>query len=1084
MTVDLSPYLRKTSDLRAHRSPVTTLAWSADGKLLLSGDADGVSHLWSLSTSSVPRFTWRTPSGSPVVSAAWHSDSRHVALGSHKGTIEIWDARLGRRLSLDEVSSPVHSLAWSPHDRRLAIGGDRMVHFRRYSDAWTLEAAEHGIGHLSEVLRVLWTRDAARVLTATANGTIGVWSSSESDNQLRDIIAAKGIRAHDGEIHAFALSTQGECLTSCGLDGSIRNWRTSDRQLSAVKDLDGELLLDVHFAHGDALLIVHGQDFIHVLSRENLGELARLQCPGTLEPYRSSIATDPINPRLATSDVETNAIAVWAVDYKGLVRHALVTKDRRMAAAVLLVGEPGAGKTTLGRRLSGRPFDGDHAANAFEVQRLQTDTRQVDESSTETREIAVWDLPPMEDPMLARRIAAPRVSLTVLVLHPEPGSELFHNIGRWRAARQRWRVPTHEGFDIRLAVVMHSDDLASPPTGADAKTLCEALAVEHLAFACARRDDDIAAVLGRIRDAIDWSFVPCVETKDLCDTVHALLAEQRARGHHVDDLGGLRATFDSSRPGHLQDTQKDFASAIGYFEALGSVRYLPVTQQVVHSPEALYTYLDAVVRGAQEDPEHMGRVPLDQLEAGRGRQFKLTEKHRLDRPQERRLLSGIVEEMTDSRIAQKVSTDGVTYLVLPAKLARAAERAELPLRTVWHCRFAGAVSDIFRSLVVRLLGLEEHYLRPQLWSNCATFQTPKGHACGIYLDHTAGHDGRLEVLFDDGAEDTERQALAEMTRKHVERRAPDMEWTRAAPVVEPSMRAQSGIRPRVLLYNCSRSSQGAKNVQSIGERLAARDVDAWSLEREVLPGQRRRQQVLDAMSDCRLAVFFVSDELAANERSDLLAMLESGCSVIPAILPHAPVTFSLRGTPLAEYEPVDFRDYSKDSMEALYNGITALWSRLQDEAQGRVMGSGHVFISYPRADADATTRLVTALQARGHSIWWDRLIPAGAYWEQDILDAVNSSYAFLACISASLASRHESQVFKEIQQAASRQQQLAPGRRFIIPVRLSPGPVPAVSLGDGRTLASLQRFDFFDDSDDLSGLTKVLDLARSQSERS
>ncbi len=44
----------------------------------------------------------------------------------------------------------------------------------------------------------------------------------------------------------------------------------------------------------------------------------------------------------------------------------------------------------------------------------------------------------------------------------------------------------------------------------------------------------------------------------------------------------------------------------------------------------------------------------------------------------------------------------------------------------------------------------------------------------------------------------------------------------------------------------------------------------------------------------------------------------------------------------------------------------------------------HLFISYSRSDRDAIERLAAALEAAGHSVWWDRHIRGGASFAKDI----------------------------------------------------------------------------------------------------
>lgn len=58
-----------------------------------------------------------------------------------------------------------------------------------------------------------------------------------------------------------------------------------------------------------------------------------------------------------------------------------------------------------------------------------------------------------------------------------------------------------------------------------------------------------------------------------------------------------------------------------------------------------------------------------------------------------------------------------------------------------------------------------------------------------------------------------------------------------------------------------------------------------------------------------------------------------------------------------------------------------------------------IFISYARADRDRIEALAAALEADGHSVWWDRHIGAGAEFSTDIEKALHGSKTVIVCWS-------------------------------------------------------------------------------------
>jgi WD40 repeat protein len=87
----------------------------------------------------------------------------------------------------------------------------------------------------------------------------------------------------------------------------------------------------------------------------------------------------------------------------------------------------------------------------------------------------------------------------------------------------------------------------------------------------------------------------------------------------------------------------------------------------------------------------------------------------------------------------------------------------------------------------------------------------------------------------------------------------------------------------------------------------------------------------------------------------------------------------------------------------------------------------HIFISYSRRDTDTLRELASALEAAGHSIWWDvRSIRAGADWQRAIGTGIVDSDAVILMLSThSVASEW---VRKELEIARSQHKAILPVR--------------------------------------------------------
>merc|ERR1711916_33197 len=79
--------------LKGHSSSVESVAWSADGRRVVSGSSDKTIRIWDVETGMEEK---RLEGHSDHVSSvAWSADGRRVVSGSDDGTIRIWDVETG-----------------------------------------------------------------------------------------------------------------------------------------------------------------------------------------------------------------------------------------------------------------------------------------------------------------------------------------------------------------------------------------------------------------------------------------------------------------------------------------------------------------------------------------------------------------------------------------------------------------------------------------------------------------------------------------------------------------------------------------------------------------------------------------------------------------------------------------------------------------------------------------------------------------------------------------------------------------------------------------------------------------------------
>ncbi|MEO1391572.1 MAG: WD40 repeat domain-containing protein [Cyanobacteria bacterium J06634_5] len=272
--------------LKGHEDWARAVAFSPDGKTIVTGSEDQTVRLWNRQGKLLRVITGHqgwvravafSPDGKTILSAGdantlrlWYADGRkkktlyghedwvrtiafspdgqRIASGSDDQTVKIWGVEGTIQQTFNQRSS-VHSVAWSADGRSVVSGGDDdSVH------VWQLKGPPEPIckGHTGIVWSARWQRSQTEkgsenrtknrtektLLSAGSDNTIKIWTGQRSANKLwtGEAQLVKSVVSHQRGVHSVDWSPTGEFFASASADHSVRIWTAKGE---AVRSLTG-----------------------------------------------------------------------------------------------------------------------------------------------------------------------------------------------------------------------------------------------------------------------------------------------------------------------------------------------------------------------------------------------------------------------------------------------------------------------------------------------------------------------------------------------------------------------------------------------------------------------------------------------------------------------------------------------------------------------------------------------------------------------------------------------------------------------------------------------------------------------------
>jgi hypothetical protein len=223
----LAEYGGELHTFTGHEGGVKAVAYSPDGKYLLSGGEDQTLRLWDVARGKEARIF--TGHRDAVTSVAFSPDGRLAVSGSSDSTLRLWEVASGHELQATEnLGWKVTSVAFSPDGKFvLSAADDNQVKL------WALPKVERVrafTGHSWRVTSVAFSPDGNFSLSGSEDDSLKLWDVARGQE-------VRSFRNGLANVTCVAFSPDGRFALSGGRDKEIKLWNlTSGRQ---VQEFDG-----------------------------------------------------------------------------------------------------------------------------------------------------------------------------------------------------------------------------------------------------------------------------------------------------------------------------------------------------------------------------------------------------------------------------------------------------------------------------------------------------------------------------------------------------------------------------------------------------------------------------------------------------------------------------------------------------------------------------------------------------------------------------------------------------------------------------------------------------------------------------
>ena len=802
--------------LRGHTRTINRLAWSPDGKQLASPATDGTVIVWNAEDWDFRRLEMVDRKGGSsedeIRQVAWSTYEDRLALISARGAVHIYESLEVAWSTYGTLERPQynqgHCLAWSPDGSRLVWGTENSLVWLDTSDVLdrdaTLLATRQSVTHAvawsphgntlvatagiavdlwddlagrphnlsvnlqSDITALAWSPNGYSIAAGAASGEITITDKSQAGDGIT-------LRGHRGYITGLAFSFDGRLLASKSVDGTVRLWRC-----------------------------------------DRWEQVAMLDEPYPDEGVWSGLAFHPTEPLLATLDGSGTAIRIWELNVKALLGpESAPSSITYKNAKVMLLGEPGIGKTALSLALTGQSPTPTDVPPGLAIRSFGLQAVRSGDGSKEVREVLLWNPEWGPNERLANQLHFDDIAVALIVFNTvEPTLET--EVQFWdQALQQARRAGGNPNSSLKkLLVSYRQNQRLRPEDFGLIDRLCKAYAIEGFYEVVANNSYSLMKLADTIRNAVRWEERPSLSVPEPArpenvgnitpTTEEAISAVGRAKeavGKLLnDEFGAYQPLF--SREELRSAVEKRFAdlvppdelnarfdSGVRLAQTLGLLKRLNQGRDFLLSSDHATRTVTEMIREALKDAQGLCSFDEAEFRAQRpqGEGHEITAYYAaLDQ----QLVGLVSDELILRELAFRVRVDGKSYLVFPSLLNFDSLPEPQEIGPLVHAIYTvnGPLTAIYATLLTRLTKGQDFALKAvrttgAIFSRKSSRPDParpntRQAEIAIMLKTISETQSQFTILFESGVDDATRFLFEETIRAHLFGWSPQAHVTR------------------------------------------------------------------------------------------------------------------------------------------------------------------------------------------------------------------------------------------------------------------------------------------------------------------